>query len=474
MADYEEMRQLQEQYRIDHERMLAMRQSMAKWTKEQTEALTAQLNAALARQDADYRSALSALMQDAAQKHTAEMQRLRAEYKQLEEKHAKLERQFSAQQQTLESELNRIMQKRERQEHSERNSAETALSRLTALCSRTAALPVEHFYPNKLDIYRRAAARCRDLMRQSMYTAALNAAESGRLGVERLQCDTERKMQEFHLLIQQYRMQYQAIRDVLASDAGHQICCADGTAIRFDDTELDYWSDGLYRVLLDETETHGRLIAAIRRDENAWLNTCTEQDAAAYIRKQIEKLMQLPELFRVCISFSFSAHACYEETFRIAQEAEAVLNQQNFVRKPPVLYGAVQDQIPKTPGWDAVYSRYLRNEQCLRPGALPDYREERCILFQRQIGRNQPESIRLRVIPVRNEDLVDYTVILETASEHGADQLRETVQRMLEHAGIPVTGSAHAASPELRIMDRTQAEQIAAKRLLQFEKGVLS
>ena len=88
----------------------------------------------------------------------------------------------------------------------EQQTAEAAAEQLVRNISEARKLPVESFYPHKLEIYENSALRCGELMRQKLFLASFSVAEGASLGVENVKADTKRKMKELNTYFERYKL----------------------------------------------------------------------------------------------------------------------------------------------------------------------------------------------------------------------------------------------------------------------------
>ncbi|MBR1897884.1 MAG: hypothetical protein IJ825_03280 [Oscillospiraceae bacterium] len=465
---------LERQLAETQQAMQAMSSGITERIRHDTERAQQQFRQAYADRDRDYRQAFAAAAQAMQQTHDKEITRLKREYKALEAKQRDLEHRLNQAHDELAEELAALQKQQQADLNRNARAAEQAAGELENVLKRAQKLPVESFYPHKLGIYRAAARRCEEMMRERMYAAAVCVAQGASLGTENVICDTNRKVREMEVIFERYAAQVDAVSELLASGCVHQMTDAQGMVLYdVDDNGLDYWSDGCYAGFLRMLGEHRSLVEEVRRQGLAeWLRG---SDAPQHLREMQERLQMLPDYLHVAVGYAFSALDCYQQLFRIRETAQNVLEDQGFTLDC-TRFGPVRDAMPRTKGYWHYRSAYLEQELCTEPGKIADYREERRVEFIRRMTNDAPaERIRIRMIPVRSEMLVRWKVYLEVETEHIRDPLTEEITGMLEQQRIPVSQEkcrCDAVYGRERVMSTEEAMEIAAQRSYQaMEQG---
>lgn len=439
-----------------------MRKRINEGVRRETDSITKQFKEAYAKQDDDYRAAYRAVTIRLQKAHTQEITKLRQEYSKLSAKQESVIKELNLAHDELAEELAKIKRENSYHQRIEQQNAEAAAKQLVRNIRDARKLPVESFYPHKLEIYENSALRCGELLRQKLFLASFSVAEGASLGVENVKADTKRKMKELSTYFERYVAMYQSITELIASDCMHRMNDESGNLLyEMDDMSLDYWSDGCYRDFMNIVEEHGTMIAQIRRNGlSEWVKNGGNIEI---LRNRIEELNSLPELLNVAVGYAFSALDCYQAMFDIRNKATELLRSQGFSYSN-TMFGSAQEKASKTNGFIFYRDRYLIHEICNQPDETADYREERVISYTRDIGSSlKPEAFVIRLIPVRTGDTVACRACSELDAEHAQQPLHETLDCLLLSHGVPL-GSDFQQSMGERIFDIEQARQIANER----------
>ncbi len=387
---------------------------------------------------------------------------LQCQYEKLKKETDKLEKELRNSYNELEKKMNRLC----RNDKAYCDHARSAIERLErGLADTQATLPVECFFPHKIDIYSEELVRSRELFSRELYSISESAANSAYLGLERLRNDTERELHRLMSLVNRYRCLLEAAEEFAASDTVHTFRTQKGETVHMEDHALGYWSDGTFDIIMNEMKMHHENIEKISgEDAVKSLRFRREEELFDFFSKQIENVRHFPEIIYLTAEFACRAYLNSVRINNDLNDAIVKMKRQNFILKS-VKYGPCR--APQTKSFWRFMDEHLKLLECTDPIGLPDMREEIRLVFTREYSCSQnSDEFVVTVMPVRKGTDITARTTCEfkgCKSDKALTAFLTGIFNQLMAVNVPY-GSRKMPDPH-KVLTRTEAEELAAQRI---------
>ena len=399
------------------------------------------------------------LEEDMRRKYVLQINEMKEEYNREVEHIHKIEKQYNAIIDELDSEQKRIIADYDKKNIRAREIAKCQEQEFDSTKNVALQLPVDVFYPHRLEQYLKAGERARHLMEEGLYNLSANDYSNICLGINGLIEDTNQRIRELDAMFEIYRTLVSSIS--LMKTSPWELTDDDGDVVLSldDERDMDYWSDSLFYQLSVSLEIHRRTAEA---GSELWIqqHMGSSISPALLLDKEIKGLEMIPKQLEVCTSYALSACDCYNYLYEVKDIASKILMEQNY-SYIQTLFGEKKQNIPDSPGYE-YYTQWLSNEECIKLGSSPDYREERCIRFSNPEGN----LCFLYMVPVREKATVKTFLYIESYAEHNPEKVRYVLQTILSSAlgrNVNICSNINQVSTASdRVMSEEELRRLAA------------
>ena len=428
-----------------------------------------EMSSTSARMQNDFADKLQLLQNSFSEAYLAETERMRARYSSLMNQVKEYEEKLNSSIQELEEQQRALIQENDRKNRQYQRLALEAVTRLQENIEEACTLPVEVFYPHSIQKYLDAGREAKHLLEINLYSLALAKADCASMAVCRVKEETQSQLDKLEALFEIYKMEYDAIKGSLSKE--YRRCLFDGNEVilELSEIDMDYWSDQLYSELLAQLNEHKK---TIDMGIHGWIQRCDGQalEPIFLLDKEVQKLELIPQKLSICTSYALSACDCFNYTQTILSEKlEQILSEQNY-ELSDYLYGACKDGNANTEGFKWYYENFLQKEKCVCTGHIPDYREERIMVFKkRHLYGTDSDSCTLYIVPFRKNNTVAYRIFIKLTSEYIPQMMLDRMITLFEQSGLKVEYTTDDSILETAAHRPLSLQEITRERLISDE-----